>query len=104
MTDVPPAAPGDACGHATDEERARALCALFAEVLGLDDVGVDDDFFHLGGHSQLAIRLASRVRGRLGVKLSISAIFDAPTAAGLAARLAEAPRAAPGIRRVGEES
>ncbi|GIG09051.1 hypothetical protein Cco03nite_57510 [Catellatospora coxensis] len=75
--------------------RQRQLAELFAEVLGLPEVGVHDNFFHLGGHSMASMRLIGRVRTALGADLAIRDVFDAPTVAELADRL---DRAAAGDR------
>jgi aryl carrier-like protein len=63
-----------------------ALADLWAEILGLDAVGVDEDFFALGGDSILLLKLCARAR-ELGIALSPRALFAHPTIAELAAAL-----------------
>ncbi|MEI5102903.1 amino acid adenylation domain-containing protein [Streptomyces sp. PmtG] len=81
--------------------REEVLAKLFGEVLGLEQVGIDDGFFELGGHSLLATRLINRVRAELGVEIPIRKIFDLSTVAALAAWTEEsAVPLRPNLRRM----
>ncbi|MEK2477787.1 amino acid adenylation domain-containing protein, partial [Streptomyces noursei] len=70
-----------------------ALAEIWAEVLGVDRVGVEDDFFLAGGDSIAALRMAFQVTDRLGLTPATTALFDHPTIARFAAHLAESGRA-----------
>ncbi|MFC6080476.1 amino acid adenylation domain-containing protein [Sphaerisporangium aureirubrum] len=90
-----PATPPARAGGAPRTPAEELICRTFAEVLGLDAVGVGDDFFELGGHSLLAARVTARIAATSGLRLRAAELFDTPTAAALAARLDGLPEARP---------
>lgn len=65
----------------------RRMCAIYSHLFGKEDVGLDDSFFELGGHSLLAARLVAQIRAQFGIDLTVRAVFDRPTPAGLAEQL-----------------
>ncbi|MFJ2249736.1 amino acid adenylation domain-containing protein, partial [Streptomyces sp. NPDC087862] len=78
------ALPAPQVSHATNGRAPRTpqeevLCGLFAAVLGLPSVTIDDHFFHRGGHSVLGTRLISRIRRAFGVQLGVKDLFRNPT-------------------------
>ena len=86
-------APGPATGRGrrprTDLE--AALCGVFAEVLEVAEIGVDDDFFDLGGHSMLTVQVRDRIREETGLEVPIADLFRHPRVADLAAHLSDTP-------------
>jgi len=68
------------------------VVGIFEEVLKVERIGRDDNFFDMGGHSLLATQVASRVREVCGVDIGVKSIFEEPTAGGLARRIEEAMR------------
>jgi amino acid adenylation domain-containing protein len=86
----------------------EALANIWSQVLGLERVGVHDNFFVLGGHSLLATQVISRVRDAYRIELSLRSFFEAPTVAGLAEKIHKAKERdaegqAPKISRVSRQ-
>jgi amino acid adenylation domain-containing protein len=73
-----------------------ALTEIWAQVLGLERVGIHDNFFESGGHSLLATQVISRLHKVLQVELPIRAIFEMPTVADLAAKIKNMLKGGPG--------
>jgi amino acid adenylation domain-containing protein len=87
----------------TDAE--RRIAGIWSSVLSVQEIGINDNFFALGGHSLIAMQVMSRLRDEFGVALTLRAIFDAPTVTELAVKVEAAPQtplrtAAPALVRV----
>lgn len=81
----PEETPTGAKSYASPETPGEILIAgIWAEVLGRDRVGVDDNFFDIGGHSLIATQVVSRIRRSLEIDLPLGVIFELPTVKGLA--------------------
>ncbi|MET7944001.1 amino acid adenylation domain-containing protein [Streptomyces sp. NPDC005302] len=78
-----------ASGRPPANEREETLVRLFADLLGREQIGVDDDFFACGGHSLLATRLSGRIRKEFAIDSKVTMVFRNPTVAQLAARIEE---------------
>ena len=69
---------------APQTEIEKVLASLCGAALGVDRLGIHDDFFELGGDSLMAIRVIFQIRSEVGVELPVRSFFDAPTVAALA--------------------
>ena len=69
------------------DEVEHKLCEIFAELLGRSDVGIEENFFRIGGHSLLAARAAARIGDTFGVNLDLSTFLENPTVIGLAKKV-----------------
>nr|WP_099242309.1 type I polyketide synthase [Pelagimonas phthalicica] len=74
---------------APENEIERQLAAFWEELLGVQNVGVEDSFFDLGGHSLIAVRLFAKVKKAFRIDFPISVLFEAPTIRKCAALIAE---------------
>jgi len=81
---------------APTNDTETALCAVWSAVLGIEQTGIEDDFFALGGHSLLATQLLSRIRDELQIELPLKYLFRHPTPAELA-RMIVTLKAASGV-------
>ena len=80
--DAAPRSPAVAASPRTPVE--RELAAMWRDLLGITDVGADQDFFELGGQSLVAVRLFARIKKRWGLDLPLATLFEAPTVAACA--------------------
>ncbi|MBV8859296.1 MAG: amino acid adenylation domain-containing protein, partial [Acidobacteria bacterium] len=78
-------------------ELERTIASVWREVLGVEQVGVDDNFFDLGGHSLLMIKANARLREQLKRELSMVDMFQYPTVGALARHLSPGPAQAPAL-------
>ena len=85
-----PGASGEAAGSASLNPVERTIAEVWRELLGVEEIGTEDDFFALGGHSLAAVRLFARIRKQYAVDLPLATLFQAPTLGALAAVVAHA--------------
>uniref|UniRef100_UPI001865FBD0 non-ribosomal peptide synthetase n=1 Tax=Nisaea nitritireducens TaxID=568392 RepID=UPI001865FBD0 len=82
-----PSVEADEAFVAPRNEAEALMAEIWSDLLGHDRVGITANFFELGGHSLIAMRLVTRLRDSFDVDLPLSALFEAPTIAGLAERI-----------------
>jgi amino acid adenylation domain-containing protein len=93
--EAPEVSAGPAGAEGGSEEIEAQVIALWKEVLGIDEVGPDDNFFDLGGHSMLVAWVRASLQETFGIDLEMVELFNYPTARALAGRLRQEPGAGP---------
>lgn len=73
----------------SDKPTQKVIAEVFGEILGTEKIGIHDNFFTLGGHSLMATKAAYRISNRLNVDVSLPALFENPTVAGLSSLIEE---------------
>ncbi|EOR71042.1 non-ribosomal peptide synthase:amino acid adenylation, partial [Thermobifida fusca TM51] len=104
LPDPAPAAGDGPAGRDPVTAYEEIVCQVFAAVLDRSDVTADADFFALGGHSLLSLRVVARLRALLGVDVGVRDLFEAPTPAALAARLTTQTGRRPAVTRRGPDA
>jgi len=88
---LPPATPATILGDdqldPPQSEVEHWLAALLTNLLGVDRIGRDDNFFRLGGHSLMGAQLITKIQERFGVELSLRSLFDHPSVHGIASEI-----------------
>ncbi len=87
--------------RAPRSDAEKTVAAVYAEVLGIERVGLDDDFFELGGNSLVATQVVTRVGAALDVRLGVRELFEASTVAALAARAGDTAQRGTGVPALG---
>jgi amino acid adenylation domain-containing protein len=88
---------------APQTETQRQLCEIWQRLLGVERVGLNDNFFHMGGHSLLAMRVVSEIRSQWGIEMMIKAVFEFPEAGPLAGAIDQAVRTQDGLAAPGHK-
>ena len=83
--------------EAASREVEERLVGMWEELLGVERIGIRDNFFRIGGHSLMATQVVSRIREEYGVEIELREMFEGPTVAGLGERIEEAQRAGEGL-------
>ena len=74
------------------------LCGIWQSVLGIDAIGIHDNFFDLGGHSLMAVTVIGRIRKTFQIEIAVSRLFEHPTVSVLASNIDEEIRSGRGLR------